>query len=318
MTTTPGIAGIGNNLTNAADLSLNRSFDPEGYAAAFSTVLRAASVAYRVSTLVNTNREQIRVPLLTGDSSTQLVGENQAIPLSHPTLSEITVQPVAFKTLTQVSNEALRDAEPAILSYLALGMANQIQKSIDSAFWANTTSVSGSSNTLAGVASLSASYQLVNTGTYPLTSLDPFFVAQEVAYGHNAVLTDVVLAPDVALTLSQAKTFHSAGTLSDVNSNESLFGSRGVWSVPGAVDGTAVQGSTVELAGLTVHISPQLGTGLAYAFDRRQVLLVERQGTEVTSSPFSAFGYDAFQVRATHRVAFGFANPAGVIRIASS
>jgi hypothetical protein len=317
MTTTPGIAGFGNALTTPADLSLNRSWDPEDYGTELTTILRSTRVAYQLGTLITTGRQQVRFPLWTADPATQLVGENQAIPLTDPTLGEVVVQPAAFKSLTQVSNEALRDAEPAILSYLALGLANAIGKAIDTALFANTTSVSGSSNTLAGIESLSASYQHV-TGAF--SSLDNFYQARQVALAHNAILTDVVLAPDVATTLSEAKTITSAGALSDVTSHVGLFGPQGVWdSSLSTVDGAGNPGgSTPMLAGLRVHVSPQLGTGLSYAVDRRQIFIVERTGTEITSSPYSAFGSDAFQVRATHRIGFGFPNAAGIVKITAS
>lgn len=45
------------------------------------------------------------------------------------------------------------------------------------------------------------------------------------------------------------------------------------------------------------------------------VLIVQRTGTTVVRSTDAAFDYDATQVRATARVSFGFANPAGVVRI---
>ncbi|WP_267305622.1 hypothetical protein [Mycobacterium barrassiae] len=45
------------------------------------------------------------------------------------------------------------------------------------------------------------------------------------------------------------------------------------------------------------------------------VYIVQRTGTTVVKSADAAFDYDAVQVRATARVSFGFANPAGVVRL---
>jgi len=49
--------------------------------------------------------------------------------------------------------------------------------------------------------------------------------------------------------------------------------------------------------------------------DGSQVFVVQRTGTKVVRSVNAAFDYDAVQVRGTARVGFGFANPAGVVRI---
>jgi hypothetical protein len=58
-----------------------------------------------------------------------------------------------------------------------------------------------------------------------------------------------------------------------------------------------------------------VGAGEAWGLDSSQVLIVQRTGTTVTRSFDSAFDYDAVQVRATARISWGFANPAGVVRI---
>jgi hypothetical protein len=49
--------------------------------------------------------------------------------------------------------------------------------------------------------------------------------------------------------------------------------------------------------------------------ERDSLARQQRTGTQVTRSTDAAFDYDAVQVRATARVGFGFANPAGVVRL---
>ena len=104
-----------------------------------------------------------------------------------------------------------------------------------------------------------------------------------------------ILAPDVALTLSKAKQL-------DTGSNVGLLDQNGV------ADG-------ISLAGVPVLVSTDVAAGNAWGLDGSQVLVVQRTGNQVVRSVDAAFDYDAVQVRATARVSFGFANPAGVVRL---
>jgi HK97 family phage major capsid protein len=124
--------------------------------------------------------------------------------------------------------------------------------------------------------------------------LDAFHEAKAAALADGANLSVFILAPDVALALSKAK----QGTASNV----------------GLLDATGV-GDGVTLAGVPVLVSSDVPAGNAWGLDGSQVLIVQRTGTKVVRSTDAAFDYDAVQVRATARVSFGFANPAGVVRL---
>ena len=63
------------------------------------------------------------------------------------------------------------------------------------------------------------------------------------------------------------------------------------------------------------HWASDVAAGNAWGVDGSQVFVVQRTGTKVVRSVDAAFDYDAVQVRGTARVGFGFANPAGVVRI---
>jgi Phage capsid family len=65
----------------------------------------------------------------------------------------------------------------------------------------------------------------------------------------------------------------------------------------------------------TVLVSTDVAAGNAWGLDGSQVMVVQRTGTQITRSADAAFGYDAVQVRGTARVGFGFANPAGIVRL---
>ncbi len=69
-----------------------------------------ASVAFLTSTTVRTSGYDFRVPLVTTDPTAAWVNEGQDIPLSDPTLSEVTVVPRNVAGLTIVSRELAHDS----------------------------------------------------------------------------------------------------------------------------------------------------------------------------------------------------------------
>lgn len=266
--------------------NLAAAFTPEDYGQLVDKVVDAKSVAFQVSTVVNTPLQTIRFPIQAADPSVAWYAENTTIVLSDPTTGEIVVTPTKVAGRTQVSNEAVADSDPSASQLIGTGLARQIQKGIDAAFFGNTT-INGPS----GLLSLSAAYQVIDTGS-AWTNLDPVFDAKLEAMTEGAELTHIVLAPDVALQLSKIKT--------QTGSNQGLF--------ENVADG-------ISLGGLTVLVSPHVAAGNAWALDSSQVMVVRRAGTTVVTDTSVAFGDDATQLRATSRVGFGFANAAGIVRL---
>lgn len=273
--------------------NLAAAWTPEDYGKLVDLVLAEKSIAFKAGTVVSTSNESIRFPMLTADPDVGWYAENTQITLADPTTSELVVTPKAVKGLTQISTEASEDSNPAAAEQVGRGLARNIAKKIDSAFFGNTVS-----NGPNGVQSLlddtDPLWQVVDPGA-AYTNLDPFHDAKAQALTHNAELSVFVLAPDVALALSKAKQLSTG-------SNVGLLDSTGVG------DGTT-------LANVPVLVSTDVAAGTAWGFDSEQVLIVQRAGTRVTKSTDAAFDYDAVQVRGTARVAFGFVNPAGIVQI---
>lgn len=268
---------------------LQTAWTPEDYGKLVDLVLAEKSIAFRAATVINTGAESIRFPMLKADPAVGWYAENTQITLTDPTTDELVVTPKAVKGLTQISTEAAEDTNPAVANQIGRGLARNIAKKIDAAFFGNTVT-----NGPAGLLSLTG-INVVDTGTVTLTSLDAFHDAKAAALADGAEISVWILAPDVALTLSKAKQLTTG-------SNVGLLDSTGV------ADGTT-------LAGVPVLVSTDVAAGNAWGLDREQVLVVQRTGTRVVSSRDAAFDYDAVQVRATARVSFGFTNPAGVVRL---
>jgi HK97 family phage major capsid protein len=270
-------------VTNSA---LQQAWTPEDYGKLIDTVLAAKSIAFQAATVVQTANESIRFPMLTADPATGWYAENSQISLTDPTTNELVIVPKKVAGLTQISNEAANDTNPAVSEQTGRALARSIAKKVDAAYFANTTT-----NGPSGILSL-AGVQVVDTGTVTLTSLDPFHEAKSAALAHGATLTHFILAPDVALALAKAK----QGT----NLNTGLLDN--------VADGVA-------LAGVKVLVSTDVAAGNAWGVDASQIFVVQRTGTTITKSADAAFDYDAVQVRATARVSWGFANAAGIVRL---
>lgn len=266
--------------------SLQTGWTPEDYGKLLDLVIAEKSVAFRAGTVIRTDSETIRFPMLKADPAVGWYAENTQISLTDPTTDELVVTPKAVKGLTQISNEAASDSNPAVADQIGRGLARNIAKKIDAAFFGNTVT-----NGPSGLLSLTG-INVVDTGTVTLTSLDPFHEAKAAALADGADLSVFILAPDVALTLAKAKTA--------TGSNQGLFDNVG--------DG-------VTLAGVPVLVSTDVAAGNAWGVDGSQLLVVQRTGTTIARSSDAAFDYDAVQVRGTARVGFGFANPAGVVRL---
>lgn len=268
--------------------TLENAFTPEDYGKLIDAEVDAKAVAFQAATVVDTDKHQVRFPVLVKDPSTGWFAENAPITLIDPETDEVVVVPTKVAGLTQVSNEAVRDTDPAVAAVIGKALARDISKKIDAAFFGNTVT-----NGPSGLLSVAGVIVMDTAGVW--TTLDHIHDAKAEALAEGAELTHIVLAPDVALALSKAKTA--------TGSNQGLLET--------VDDG-------IKLAGLTALVSPAVGAGNAWALDETQVMTVRRIGTELATSTDAAFGSDATQIRAVSRVGFGFANPAGIVRLYDS
>lgn len=271
------------------DSGLQRAWKPEDYGNLIDLVIAEKSIAFKAGTKITTGSESFRAPMLTADPSVGWYAENTEISLTDPTTNELVIVPKKVAGLTQISNEAAEDTNPAVANQIGQSLGRSIAKKIDAAFFADTTT-----NGPSGLLSLTG-INVVDTGTITLTSLDPFHEAKAAALADGADISVWILAPDVALTLSKTKQLTTG-------SNVGLLDSTGV------ADG-------VTLAGVPVLVSTDVAAGNAWGLDGSQVLIVQRKGTTIDKSKDAAFSYDAIQVRGVARVSYGFANPAGVVRL---
>ncbi|MUL80509.1 MULTISPECIES: phage major capsid protein [unclassified Mycolicibacterium] len=269
--------------------NLQAAWTPEDYGNLIDTVVAEVSVAFRAGTIVSTGSETFRVPLYTADPTAAWYAEHSTIALTDPTTNELVITPKKVADRTQISTEAAEDSNPDVANMVATGLARSIAKKIDAAFLGNTVT-----NGPSGLLSL-VGINEIDTDTYPFTNLDAFHHAKADALADGAKVSVWLVAPDVALALSTTKELTTG-------SNKGLLDANGV------ADGTL-------LAGVPVIVSPDVTAGTVWGIDSSQVVVVQRTGTTLKRSFDAAFAEDAVQVRATARISWGFANPAGVVRI---
>lgn len=179
--------------------NLAQAFTPEAYGKLIDTVIAAKSIAFQAGTVIQTANESIRFPKWTADPAVGWYAENTQISLTDPSNDELVVTPKKVAGLTQISNEAAADTNPAVANQVGQALGRSIAKKVDAAFFGNTVS-----NGPSGLLSLSG-VNVVDTGTITLDSLDAFHEAKATALADGATLTHFILAPDVALTLAKAK-----------------------------------------------------------------------------------------------------------------
>lgn len=264
---------------------LQGAFLPEAFGKLIDLEVDAKSIAFQIATVIDTNKHQVRVPLLVSDPAVAWTAEGATIGLTDPTTDEIVITPKKIAGRSQVSNESAMDSEPGIAELIGKGLARQIAHAVDTQFFGATAT-----NAPDGIGALTG-YEVVDTGG-AWASLDHVHDAKSQALAAGAELTHIVLAPDVALALAKAK--------QATGSNVGLFDS--------VEDG-------MRLGGLTALVSPAVAAGEAWAVDKSQVVMVRRLGTTLARSTDAAFAEDSLQLRATSRIAWGFANPAGVVRL---
>ncbi|MEV3961124.1 phage major capsid protein [Nocardia sp. NPDC050193] len=268
---------------------LEGAYLPDGFGKLIDLEVDAKSVAFQISTVIDTNRHQVRVPLLVSDPAVAWTAEGATIGLSDPTTDEIVITPKKIAGRSQISNEAAMDSDPGVAELIGKGLARQIAHAVDTQFFYAGAPVANAPEGIGEVASVG----VVDTAG-GWTSLDPVHNAKAVAMAAGAELTHIVLAPDVALALAKAKQANG--------SNVGLFDS--------VEDG-------MKLAGLTALVSPAVAAGEAWAVDKSQVVVVRRTGTTLARSADAAFAEDSLQLRATSRISWGYANPAGIVRLVS-
>lgn len=267
----------GSGLKTTAD-----SFTPQDFGSLVDLAVQARSIAARSATPFGTDKDKVTFPVWKADPTVAFYNELDTIATTDGDTAEVPVS--IFKTagLTLMSNELKGDSDPAVADQVGAGLANQIARSVDAAYLANTTAKGPN-----GL--LSIAYSTVDTGA-SLSNLDPFVQARYAAVAAGSQLSSWIVAPATAEALSKLKIA--------TGSNQSL--------IQFVEDG-------ITVAGLPVLVSDQVDAATKFwGIPKDHVVVVTRKGTSVER--FDAVDRDGTWVRAVARFGIGFLNPAGVVR----
>lgn len=268
-----------------------KSITPDQIAQLITLPVQAASVAAQVSTLLETGATRTQLPMITADPSAAWVAEGEEIGPSDPTVDDITVTPAKVAGLTIITNELAADSSPAAVGIVGDGLARDIAKKIDAAFFgskgASTIQPAGLEDLL-GVTDVDAGAAWAN--------LDPFAEAIANAEGLGLNVDSFIANPADALLLAQLK--EASG------SNKPLLGS----------DPTTPTRRTLQ--GVQLLTSPAVTAGTVWGIPRVRAIMVRRNGVELAVDRSAYFTSDRTAIRATMRVGFGFPHAVAIQKIA--
>jgi HK97 family phage major capsid protein len=111
----------------------------------------ASSVALdpRVSTVVRLTGSTYRIPKVSADPSASWVAEGAEIPASDLTTNELVITPSKVAGLSVITSELAEDSSPEATTEVGAGLARDISRKIDAAFFGGVAA-----NTPSGLASL--------------------------------------------------------------------------------------------------------------------------------------------------------------------
>jgi HK97 family phage major capsid protein len=253
-----------------------------------------ASVALNplVSTVVRLTGSTYRIPKVTADPSAAWVAEGAEIPASDLTTNELVVTPSKVAGLSVITSELAEDSSPEATTEVGAGLARDIARKVDAAFFGDVAA-----NTPSGLDSLTVgegNVQDIAAGTAP-TNLDAFAEAQMLAGNVGANLTSFVTNPTTALVLANMKEASGSG--------KPLLGA------------DPTQPTRRVIFGVPLLTSPEAAVGTIWGMSAARVTTVVRRDAEVKADRSVFFTSDRVAVRATCRVGFGFPHTAALVRI---
>jgi len=272
---------------------LNASYLPSDYMGLIDLVVDEKSIMFQVSTVLNTQEKQIRIPVWTDDPNSDFAAEGATIPLTAAGVSETVIDPVKVAARIEVTNEALGDTTTVNLDgQFGKALSRSIINKIDGRFFSSSAAVSGTSYQGLAASAFFSGIESIDNGGNAWTNIDFVHDAKGAITDNGGTATHIVLASDLATALAKAKT----GT----GSNVGLFDS--------VQDG-------LSLAGLRTIVSPHVAAGEAWVFSKDTIFAVRRLGTQIVKSSDAAFDRDSVQLRATTRVSWGSSAPGHIARI---
>ena len=268
-----------------------RGISPDAIETLITVPVMAQSVAMQAATVIDTDATRTHIPLVTGDPSAAWVAEGAEIGPSDPTVDDLVVIPAKVAGLTIITNELAADTSPEASSIVGDGLARDIARKIDAAFFGShgvSTVQPHGLEDLAGVTDVDAGEDWAN--------MDPFAEALANADALGLQLNTFVANPADALLLAKLK--------ESATSNKPLLG-------PDPTNPTKRQVQGVQLL-----VSPGVTEGTIWGLPKARVIVVRRKNVTLEVDKSAYFTSDRTAVKSTMRVGFAFPHAAAVQKIA--
>lgn len=249
--------------------------------------VEAMSIAAQVARVVTITAGTFRIPVVGADPSAQWVNEGEEIPPSDATINEVEVTPAKLAGLTIITRELANDSSPAAAEVVGQGLARDIARKLDQAFFGSVPAPAPAGLGALASAEVQAPAQWADA--------DPFTGAVFLAESANTMVRAWVAHPTDAMQLSQLK--------EATGSNRALL----------QPDATAAGRRTVS--GIPLLTSPYVTEGTVWGLDGEQAMVVIREDAEVETDRSVFFTSDRVAVRGIMRVGFAFPNPNAVVKI---
>ncbi|BBX70098.1 phage major capsid protein [Mycolicibacterium psychrotolerans] len=258
--------------------------------------LKKESVAMAVSRVITTGATSFRLPRVIADPASGWYSEGSDIDPTDATVDELDVVPRALKTLSKLSNELVADSNPTASEVVGQGMARDIARKVDAAYFGNTVA-----NGPNGLLSL-GSVQTVDAGSV-FDDLDAFEEAASKLENVGSKVTAWVASANTCLALAQLREFTGTGSTSNVP----------------LLSSDPTQPTRRQILGAPLWPLPSevIADGTVWGLDRDKSFVVLRSDTTVEVDTSYFFGSDCTAVRSVVRIGFGWPHQEAVVKIST-
>ncbi|WP_020077203.1 phage major capsid protein [Cryocola sp. 340MFSha3.1] len=252
--------------------------------------LQAASLAIQLTTNVETEGNDYRIPVITDDPSAAWLNENEEIPLSEQAADQEIVTPAKVAGLSVISNELANDTHPEAHALIGEGLARDIGRKVDAAFFGPVPSAGSPQprglTAVQGVQVITAD---------PAAGTDAFVDALAAAESAGSTVDAWVTDPATAKALAKLK--------QGQGSNLPLFGTG------------AANGIQRDVLGVPLHVCQYMTPGTAWGIPKARTFTVLRQDVTIDVDRSRYFEFDQTAIRAVLRIGYGFPHAEALVKI---
>lgn len=272
--------------------SVTKAFLPEAVHSLIVQPVEAASIAMQVATVARPGPQTdfYRVPVVAGDPTAAWVAEGAEITPSDLEVEEVASPFYKVAGLTILSRELAEDSSPAAATLVGQGLARDIARKVDAAFFG---SKGASTVQPAGLADLAGVNEIEAGATW--TNVDPFAEAIYAAEGVGATVAAFVANPADALLLAKVK--------KQTGSNEPLLGT------------SATEATRRVIAGVPLLVSPAVAAGTVWGIPKERTVIALREDVTLDADKSAFFTSDRVAIKATLRMAALFPHAAAVQKV---